>query len=208
MRIQEPTYSNLVLCQLWPVAERRAFPVKGSLRRPVLLTILALTSVAFLSLMAVSAVQVTQTTSTLTITTTTTLPGTATITATIASTQYSNATNITTSTSTQGTQITTVYSTTTTLLSSATTIYTGTTTTSTTTTSRTAAIQIFANAWGELLVGSVGIAAIATAIASVVVPKILAAPRRGVVCGECGYRNPPFVKSYCTECGKPLRSAK
>jgi hypothetical protein len=182
--------------------------VKGSLGKPVLLTIIALTSVVFLGLMAVSAVQVSQVTSTLTISTTTTLPGTTTITATITSIQYSNATNFTTSTSTQGTQITTVYSTTTTMMSSATTIPTTITTTHTTTTSQTAAMEIFASAWGELLVGLVGVAAIATAMASVVVPKILAVPRRGMVCRGCGYQNPPFVKSHCTECGKPLRRDK
>jgi hypothetical protein len=170
--------------------------------------VLVLTSVAVINLMAVGAVQVSQITATITTSATSTLPGTTTITTTIMSTQYSNATSITTSTSIQGTQITTVYSTTTAQINSATTISTGEPTITTSTLTQTSTVRLLSSMWGEWLVGLAGVAAIATILASVVVPGILAGSKNGIICGECGYQNPPFVKSYCTECGKPLRIAK
>jgi hypothetical protein len=183
--------------------------VRGSHKMPpLLLVILVVMSVGVISQMAFGAVQVNQVTSTATFAAATTLPGTTTITATITSTQFSNATSIVTSTSTQGTQITTVYSTTSTEISSETTISTGIATTSTVTATQISAVRVLSSIWGELLVGLVAVGAIATVLGVVVVPEILATSRRGMVCEECGYRNPPFVKSYCTECGNPLRSAK
>jgi hypothetical protein len=180
--------------------------MKWLLRKPVLLTIFALTSVALLSLVTVSAVQVTQITSTLTFTvsTTTSLLSSTAMTVTTTSTQYANITNIFTSTSTEGTQTVTVYSTTPTTINSAITTYAEKPTTSTITTTLIAPTQILGNALGELLVGLAGVAAIAI----LVVPKILAAPRRGMVCKKCGYRNPPFVRSFCIGCGEALRSDK
>jgi len=180
--------------------------MKLPLRRPVLLAIFVLTSVAFLSLGAVSAVQVTQLTSTptFTVSTTTSMWITTPITVTTTSTQYSNITNISRSTSTEGTQTATVYSTTTTTINSGTTAYAGETTTSIMTTTLVAPTQMLGNQLGELLVGLAGVAA----IASILVPKILAATRRGLVCKKCGYRNPPFVRSFCTGCGEALGSDK
>ena len=180
--------------------------MKWQLRRPVLFAIFALTSVAFLSLGAASAVQVTQLTSTptFTVSTTTSLLITTPITVTTTSTQYSNITNIFRSTSTSGTQTATVYSTTTTTINSATTVYTGKTTTSTMATTLIAPTQILGNQLGELLVGL----AVVAAMASVLVPKMLAATKRDLVCKKCGYRNPPFVRSFCTGCGEALRSDK
>ena len=206
MRVQESACSNLVLRQLWSITQNGANSMKWPLRKPVLLTIFALASVAFLSLVAVGAVQVAQITSTptFTVSTTTSLQTTTVMTVTTTSTQYTNITNIVRSTSTEGTQATTVYSTVTTTINSATTAYTGKPTTSITTTALIAPRQVLGNALGELLVVSVGVAAIVI----VVVPKILAAPRRGLVCGKCGHRNPPFVRSFCTGCGEALRSDK
>lgn len=180
--------------------------MKWPVRKPVLFAIFALTSVALLSLGAVSAVQVTQLTSTPTFTfsTTTSLLTTTPITVTTTSTQYSNVTNIFRSTSTEGTQTATVYSTTTTTINSGTTAYTEKTTTSIMTTTLIAPTQILGNQLGEFLVGLVGVAA----IASILVPKMLATTRRGLVCKKCGYRNPPFVRFFCTGCGAALGSDK
>jgi hypothetical protein len=180
--------------------------MKWPSRKPVLLAIFALASVVFLSLGVVSAVQVTQITPTptFTVSTTTSLLITTPMTVTTTSTHYTNITNIFKSTSTEGTQTATVYFTTTTTINSATTAYTGKPTTSIMTTTLIASTQILGNALGELLVGLVGFAAIII----ILVPKILAVPRGGLVCKKCGYRNPPFVRSFCTGCGEALRSDK
>jgi len=176
--------------------------MKGSAAEIVLFATIAIASLALLSLTAADPVHVTQGASAVT---TTTLPANSTITSTIVSTRYSTATNIINVTSIQGTKVTTVYSTFT--IGSATTGYTAIPTASTTTTTQIAVIEIVGNAWGELLAETVGTAAILTVI-GLGFSKILAASRQGLVCGECGYRNPPFNKSYCSACGKALRDNK
>jgi hypothetical protein len=78
---------------------------------------------------------------------------------------------------------------------------------STTTTTQTALIEVLGNTWGELLAAVAAVAAVSTVLV-LGFSKILAVSRRGWVCGECGYRNPPFNKSYCSACGKTLRGNK
>ena len=204
MRVHEPVSGNLVLCQLWSTTRKGASSMKSPSLEPTLLTILVLISVVSLGLGSASAIQVNQLTSTptFTVSTTTSMLVTTQITMTTTSTQYSNITNIFKSTSTEGTQTATVYSTTTTTISSATTAFAAQTTVSTMTRTSIASLQILGNQLGELLVGL----SVVAAIASILVPKILAATRSGLVCKKCGYRNPPFVRSFCTGCGEALRS--
>lgn len=61
--------------------------------------------------------------------------------------------------------------------------------------------QLLGNVGGELLALVLVLAASAAVIASKVRsqrPKVLA-------CNQCGYRNPPFVKSFCVKCGHSLK---
>jgi len=181
--------------------------IQRSLGKFVLLMVVVITLVGFLSLVAVGAVQVVQMTSPSMLTTTTTSLSTTTATMTATSTQSSLTTNITSSTLIQGTQTATTSSTTTIQITdTTTTTFTETPIPPTLTinTTATQSIQLLGNALGELLVGLASIAA----IAFVAAPRILGTLRRGVVCGECGYLNPLFARSFCTKCGKALRTRK
>ena len=174
------------------------------LRELVVLTAIVLSLAGFRSLLAVGAVQVAQTDPTsVTITTTTTQSTTITATMTTTSIQYSLTTNITTSTTTHGTQVTWTSSTTRIIITEMTTTSitnTPSPPTLTATTTSTQFTQVLGNALGELIVSLVSV----TMIVIVAAPRLVRALRRDVICGECGYRNPPFVKSFCTKCGKAL----
>jgi hypothetical protein len=61
-------------------------------------------------------------------------------------------------------------------------------------------IQLLGNALGE----SLAVILLAAAVTSYVVPK-LSRPPRGVVCGNCGHRNPPFARAFCVKCGHSLK---
>ncbi len=182
--------------------------IQRSLGKFVLLMVVVITLVGFLSLVAVGAVQVVQMTSPSMLTTTTTsLSTTTTATMTATSTQSSLTTSITSSTLIQGTQTTTTSSTTTIQITDTTTTTfkeTPIPPTLTINTTASQSIQLLGNALGELLVGLASVAA----IAFVAAPRILGTLRRGVVCAECGYLNPLFARSFCTKCGKALRTRK
>jgi ribosomal protein L40E len=75
------------------------------------------------------------------------------------------------------------------------------TTTYTLTSVSTVMMQILGNTWGEWLT----LIVVIVAVASLVVPKVRARRPSGVVCGNCGTRNPPFAKAHCVKCGEPLK---
>ena len=149
----------------------------------------------------VGAVQVAQTaTSTVTATTLTII----TVTTTATSTQNSLTTSTTVSTLTQGAQtiVTSVANTSHTIISTTTAVTeTPNPPTVTITTTSTQSTSFLGNPLGELLVVIAGL----TAVAAVAAPRVLTRTNRGIVCEKCGYQNPPFARSHCTNCGQPLR---
>jgi len=194
VRFQEPIYCVLVLHQMWPTIEERAICMKQeSYRKLVMLTAVTILLACFASLATVGA-QVAQTLTSTTM---------ATLNVTTTSTQYSFTTSTTLSTLTYGTQTAITYSTNTIQTTSTTTTLlteTPTPPTLTVTTTSTQSIQLLDNAFGELLV----IACVAAAV-MIAAPKLPMSMRRGIVCGKCGYQNPPFARSYCTKCGQALK---
>jgi len=126
---------------------------------------------------------------------------------TVLTTITSPATVFTTTTETlnstvQGTQTLTQTSVTD-VTSSYTTILSGTLTefiTSTTTEVSTQTTILLGNIWGE----SIALVLLLCAIASFIVPKMGSVRPSGSTCSECGYRNPPFAKSFCVKCGHSL----
>jgi hypothetical protein len=59
---------------------------------------------------------------------------------------------------------------------------------------------LLGNIWGE----SLALVLLLSAIASFLVPRALSLRPRGSTCSGCGYRNPPFAKSFCVKCGHSL----
>ena len=166
--------------------------------RRILLFALATTLAIGFICISVDAVQVAQT-----VTATTTVPTT--VTATATSTQISLTTSTTISTLTQGaktivTSITNTSHTTSSTTTAITEISNPPTVTSTTTSTQ--STSIFGNTAGELLV----VIASLTAVAVVATPRIMKGTKRGITCERCGYRNPPFATTHCTNCGQPLRT--
>ena len=166
--------------------------------RLLLLALATTLAIGFICI-SVDAVQVAQTS---TITATTTMPTT--ITATTTSTQISLTTSTTLSTITQGAQtivtsITNTSHTTSSTTATITELSNPPTTTSTTTSTQ--STSILGNTAGELLVVIAGL----TALAVVTAPRIMKGTKRGITCGRCGYRNPPYATTHCTNCGQPLR---
>ena len=167
-----------------------------SCRKLVILAAVTILLVGLANFVAVDAGQVAQAPISTTMTTIT-------VNSTTTSTQYSLTTSTTLSTLTQGTQTAITYSTNTIQTTSTTTTLlteTPTPPTLTVTTTSTQSIQLLDNAFGELLV----IACVAAAV-MIAAPKLLMSMRRGIVCGKCGYQNPPFARSYCGNCGQALK---
>jgi len=114
----------------------------------------------------------------------------------------STTTTETLSSTVQGTQTITQTSVTE-VTSSYTTILSGTLTefiTSTTTEVSTQTTVLLGNIW----VKSLALVLLLCAIASFIVPRVVSVRPSGSICGECGYRNPPFAKSFCVKCGHSL----
>ena len=61
--------------------------------------------------------------------------------------------------------------------------------------------QLLGNIWGE----SLALALVVGALASFVVARLSTRRPRGIVCGKCGTRNPPFARAYCVKCGESLK---
>jgi hypothetical protein len=139
-----------------------------------------------------SLTQLTTIFSTNTILTTITMPATVYTTAT----EIVNKTVQETQTATQ-TSVTSVTSSYTTTLSGT---LTQTITYSITTVS-TQTTPLLGNIWGV----SLALVLLLGAVASFIVPRLLSVRPRGLVCSECGYRNPPFARSFCSKCGQPLQ---
>ena len=64
----------------------------------------------------------------------------------------------------------------------------------------TQATQILGNVWGV----SLALVAFVGAIASYLILKVGARRPKGLVCGNCGTRNPPFARTHCVKCGHLL----
>lgn len=64
----------------------------------------------------------------------------------------------------------------------------------------TQAIQLLGTVWGE----SLALVLFVGALMSFVVPRLHSRLPRGVVCGKCGNRNPPFARAFCVKCGHSL----
>ena len=165
-----------------------------SYRKLVILAAVTILLVGLANFVAVNAGQVAQAPISTTMTTIT-------VNSTTTSTQYSLTTSTTLSTLTLGTQ-TTITSSTNTVqtTSTATTLFTETPTPPTLTITTTSTESILDNAFGELLV----VASVVIVII-IVAPKLIMSMRRGIVCGKCGYQNPPFARSYCANCGQALK---
>jgi len=103
----------------------------------------------------------------------------------------------------QGTQTVVQTSVTSVTLSYTTTVSSTLTQTSTyaVTTVSTQTTSLLGNIWGV----SLALALLLGAVASFVVPKVLSTRPKGLVCSECGYRNPPFARSFCSKCGHSLQ---
>ena len=115
----------------------------------------------------------------------------------------STTTTETLSSTVQGTQTLTQTSVTA-VTSSYTTILSGTLTefiTSTTSEVSTQTTVLLGNIWGE----SITLVLLLCAIASFIVPRVISDTPSGSTCSECGYRNPPFAKSFCVKCGHSLK---
>ena len=61
--------------------------------------------------------------------------------------------------------------------------------------------QLLGNTLGEAL----ALVLFAAAVTSYVLPKLHSRPPKGVVCGKCGNRNPPFARAFCVKCGHSLK---
>ncbi len=61
-------------------------------------------------------------------------------------------------------------------------------------------ISLLGNIWGE----SLAVVLLLGAIASFIIPRVHSPTPRGLICRECGFRNPPFARSFCAKCGHPL----
>jgi len=118
-------------------------------------------------------------------------------------TTVSTTTTETLNSTVQGTQTLTQTSVTT-ITSSYTTVLSGTLTefiTSTTTEVSTRTTILLGNIWGE----SIALVLLLFAIASFIVPRVGSVRPSGSTCSECGFRNPPFAKSFCVKCGHSLK---
>ena len=138
-----------------------------------------------------SLTQLTTLFSTNTVLTTTTMPVVA----------YTTATEIVNKT-VQGTQTVTQTSVTS-VTSSYTTIISGTLTQTVTysvTTVSTQTTSLLGNVWGV----SLALVLLLGAVSSFIVPRLFSVRPRGLVCSHCGYRNPPFARSFCSKCGHSL----
>jgi ribosomal protein L40E len=69
------------------------------------------------------------------------------------------------------------------------------------TTVSTQTTSLLGNIWGV----SLALVLLLGAVASFIVPRLFSVRPRGLVCSECGYRNPPFARSFCGKCGHSLR---
>src|SRR5208283_3745996 len=102
----------------------------------------------------------------------------------------------------QGTQTLTQTSVTT-VTSSYTTVLSGTLTqtiTSIVTQVSSQTTSLLANIWGE----SLALVLLLGAIASFTIPRVRSLRPKGSICKECGFRNPPFARSFCVKCGHAL----
>jgi hypothetical protein len=97
-------------------------------------------------------------------------------------------------TQTSGTMITVTY---TTLLSRTVTQ----TVTSVVSQASTQTTQLLGNIGGELL----ALVLVVAASTAVIVPRVRSPRPKGLTCKQCGYRNPPFVTSFCVKCGHSLK---
>jgi ribosomal protein L40E len=61
--------------------------------------------------------------------------------------------------------------------------------------------QLLGTIWGE----SLTIILIVGAVMSFVVSKLRSRLPRGIICGKCGNRNPPFARAFCVKCGHTLK---
>jgi carbohydrate-binding DOMON domain-containing protein len=161
-------------------------------------------SVAFLGFYSSVTVSVAQSTQTSTVTQLTSVYSTNTITTTLTSpTIFYKTTTETLNSTVQGTQVVTQTSLTT-ITSSYTTMVNGTLTqtiTSVITEASTQTTQLLGNVWGE----SLAIVLVVAAGLSFAVRRLRLTRPRGLVCSECGYRNPPFATSFCVKCGHSLK---
>ena len=69
------------------------------------------------------------------------------------------------------------------------------------TTVSTQTTSLLGNIWGV----SLALVLLLGAVASFIVPRLISATPKGLVCSECGYRNPPFARSFCSKCGHSLQ---
>ena len=165
---------------------------------PIIFALVMLLAVGFIGT-SVDAVPATQTsTSTATATTMTSI----TVTVTTTSTQNSLTTSTSLSTLTQGSQtVVTSVTNTSYTTSSTTTLVTETpnTPTVTTTAASPQSTPILGNPPGVLLIVITSL----IALALVGAPRILTSRKRGIICENCGYENPPFAAAYCINCGRP-----
>jgi hypothetical protein len=79
------------------------------------------------------------------------------------------------------------------------------TTTLTTVNTSTQTMQLLGTMWGISLTGLL----VAAALAAFTFPWILAThgkARKVILCKACGHPNPPFVKSFCVNCGQSLEN--
>ena len=60
--------------------------------------------------------------------------------------------------------------------------------------------SLLGNIWGE----SLALVLLLGAIASFIVPRLHSRGPKGTVCKECGFRNPPFARAFCVNCGHSL----
>jgi hypothetical protein len=170
-----------------------------SRRRTLLVTVVILAG-----LIAPLSVATAQTTYTNTLTQTTSVYSTNTILTTITSPVLVSTTTTETMNSTiQGTQ--TVFQSSVTTSTSTYTIAVGGTVTQTTTMTltqvSTETMQLLGNFWGA----SLALVLFAVALASFIVPALHPIRPKGVVCSNCGTRNPPFAKAFCVKCGHSLK---
>ena len=60
--------------------------------------------------------------------------------------------------------------------------------------------SLLGNIWGE----SLALVLLLGAIASFIVPRVRSPRPKGSICRECGFRNPPFARTFCVKCGHSL----
>ena len=166
-----------------------------------ILFILSLSLVAFCSTVAVSVAQSTITSS---ITRVTTVYSTNTSMTTITNSTTLYTTTTQTSTATAQTVQTVTQLSTTTTTSSYTTIVSSTiaqTVSFVVTESSTQTSTLLGNSSGE----SLALVLLVAAVVSFAIPRLYSGRPRGLVCSQCGYRNPPFAHSFCVKCGQALK---